>query len=69
METRDAAVLLDIFHASRLIAQFIAEIDEEDFMRDVLVQSAVLHQLLVIGEATKHFPHPFGRLMPTCRGN
>lgn len=53
MSRGDAAVLLDIAHAAHLIQKFIAGSDPEAFATDELRQSAVLHQLLVIGEAVK----------------
>ena len=59
--SRDRATLLDIERASRLIIEFTRGMDVEDFLDDVKTQSAVLHQLLVLGEAVK-------RLSPEFRG-
>ncbi|TWT44676.1 hypothetical protein RAS1_10910 [Phycisphaerae bacterium RAS1] len=50
---RDDAVVLDIEHAARLAQQFVAGLDRDGFLADVKSQSAVLHQLPIIGEAVK----------------
>jgi uncharacterized protein with HEPN domain len=51
---RDEATLLDIEQAARLTTQFVEHCDDEDaFRQDAMVQSAVLHQLMILGEATK----------------
>ena len=59
--SRDEATLLDIERAARLIIEFTRGTDVQDFLDDVKTQSAVLHQLLVLGEAVK-------RLSPAFRG-
>jgi uncharacterized protein with HEPN domain len=59
--SRDEATLLDPERAARLILEFTRELDEAVFLDDVKTQSAVLHQLLVLGEAVK-------RLSPEFRG-
>ena len=50
---RDAATLVDIVHAARLIAEFMQGLDRTAFEHDLKTQSAVLHQLMVMGEAVK----------------
>ena len=55
----DQTHLLDIARAARLIHQFAAESDAEDFEQNLLVQSAILHQFLVLGEAAKRLSAPF----------
>jgi uncharacterized protein with HEPN domain len=50
---RDDATLLDMAEACQRIAKFIAGIDGPTFCASDLLQSAVLHQILIIGEATK----------------
>ncbi len=57
---RDDATLLDIAGAARLIGLFIAGLSKDAFLDDLKTQSAVLHQLLVLGEAVK-------RLSPALR--
>ena len=50
---RDAATLLDIVRAAQLIVAFLQGIDRAGFEHDLKTQSAVLHQLMVMGEAVK----------------
>jgi uncharacterized protein with HEPN domain len=51
--SRDDAVLVDMLGAAKLAAVFAEESDLTAFMSDRKTQSAVLHQLLVLGEAVK----------------
>ena len=51
--TRDDAAILDILKAARLAQAFVAGMDRASFLADEKTQSAVLHQLLVVGEAAK----------------
>jgi uncharacterized protein with HEPN domain len=63
---RDRSTLLDIAKAARLTVQFVEGSDRSRFLEDARTQSAVLHQLLVIGEATKRFPRNSGeRMIPS----
>ena len=64
MRRDDDAILLDIAHAARLIGKFVAEKDEATFREDELTQSAVLHQILVLGEATKRLSPDFRTAHP-----
>ncbi|HEY0514004.1 MAG TPA: DUF86 domain-containing protein [Thermoanaerobaculia bacterium] len=57
---RDRAVLLDLAVASRRILEFIGDQSFDSFSRDLKTQSAVVLQVLVLGEATK-------RLSPELR--
>ena len=57
--TKDSAILLDIVKAGRLIKEFLGEANEKGFSRGIRTQSAVIHQLLIIGEATKRLSHEF----------
>ena len=50
---RDAATLLDVIQAAELITEFVQGIDKVAFEHDLKTQSAVLHQLMVMGEAVK----------------
>lgn len=50
---RDEATLLDIAQAANQIREFLRGVTEEMFATDLKTQSAVLYQLLVIGEAVK----------------
>jgi uncharacterized protein with HEPN domain len=56
---RDEATVVDIVGACQRIAQFITGFDKDLFFADLKTQSAVLHQLLVIGEAAKRLSQDF----------
>lgn len=56
---RDEATLLDIAHAAHLIQSFIAGMTKDDFLRDHKTQSAVLHQLTIVGEAVERLSRAF----------
>ena len=43
-----------ILRAIELIKQFVADLDENSFSTDTMVQSAVQYQFLIIGEAVRH---------------
>ncbi len=53
MNERERATLLDIADAARLAADFMADMGQPAFLADRKTQSAVMHQLVVIGEAVK----------------
>ncbi|MCU0507144.1 MAG: DUF86 domain-containing protein [Anaerolineae bacterium] len=57
--SRDEVVLLDIANACENIAEFIREMDSAEFFDDIKTQSAVMHQILVIGEAVKRLSPEF----------
>ncbi len=61
---RDDAVLLDIARAARLTQLFIQDITREQFFVDLKTQSAVVHQLMVLGEAVKRLSLTFRDLHP-----
>jgi uncharacterized protein with HEPN domain len=50
---RDAASLLDIAKAARRIQEFKQNLDKATFLQDAKTQSALLYQLLIVGEAVK----------------
>jgi uncharacterized protein with HEPN domain len=56
---RDDATLLDIARAAELISQFVGALSKEQFLSDLKTQSAVLHQLTVLGEAMKRLSPSF----------
>ncbi len=62
--SRDEANLLDIVAAARLCREFVQGMDREAFLEDVKTRSAVLHQLLVLGEATKRLSDGFRAAHP-----
>ena len=53
MGRSDRDYLKDILDAARLVQRFIQDIDQDTFNEDDMRQSAVIHQLTIIGEATK----------------
>ncbi len=57
--SRDDATLLDILKAARLVVEFKGKLTKKAFLRDIKTQSAILHQLLVIGEAVKRLSEDF----------
>jgi len=62
--SRDEAILLDVARALRLIVEFTRDLDAGMFFEDVKTQSAVLHQLLVLGEAVKRLSPVFRSTHP-----
>jgi len=50
---RDEGTLLDIVKAARAVLTFTQDLQKEQFLEDFKTQSAVLYQLIVIGEAVK----------------
>lgn len=63
--SRDEATLLDLERAARLIIEFTHGMDAEEFLDDIKTQSAVLHQLLVLGEAVKRLSPAFRAWYPS----
>lgn len=61
---QDDATLLDVARAARLAIEFTAGMDQGTFMLDARTQSAVLHQLLVMGEAVKRLSAEFRSAHP-----
>lgn len=57
--SRDDTTILDIRNACRRVAEFLSGFDREAFLQDSKTQSAVLHQMLLIGEATKRLSTEF----------
>jgi uncharacterized protein with HEPN domain len=62
---RDESSLLDIAKAGRLTLAFMRDITKAAFFDDLKTQSAVLHQLLVMGEAVKRLSREFRAQHPT----
>jgi uncharacterized protein with HEPN domain len=63
--SRDDATLLDILKASNLIIDFAGSMIRNEFEKDYKTQSAVLHQLLIIGEAVKRLTEDFRHEHPS----
>ncbi len=62
---RDLGTVLDIVLACRDIAEFIKDLDEYQFEGNRLVRSAVIHQILIVGEATKRLSNGFRKEYPS----
>jgi uncharacterized protein with HEPN domain len=62
--SRDNATLLDIATAARLIQTFIQGMTKEALLGDLKTQSAVLHQVPVIGNAVKRLSQAFREQHP-----
>ena len=56
---RDEATLLDVARAAKLVLEFNKGVDKAAFLQDFKTQSAVLHQLMVMGEAVKRLSPAF----------
>jgi uncharacterized protein with HEPN domain len=57
--SRDSATLLDMLKAARLAVEFREGMNKRAFRDDPKTLSAVLHQLLVLGEAGKRLSQEF----------
>ena len=62
--SRDDATVLDILRAARRAVTFKKGIRKRRFLRDEKTQSAIVHQLLVLGEATKRLSADFRARYP-----
>jgi uncharacterized protein with HEPN domain len=56
---RDEATLLDVAEAARLAMSFVQDASKASFLDDYKTQSAVLYQLIVMGEAVKRLSSEF----------
>ena len=64
MPPRDAASLVDILEAAKLLQSFVEGVDRAAFENDLLRQSAVVRQIEVIGEAAKRLSMNFRERHP-----
>jgi uncharacterized protein with HEPN domain len=64
MQPRDVSSLTDILEAALLIQGFAAGIDRSVFDGSLLIQSAVIRQIEVMGEATKRLSEEFKAANP-----
>ena len=60
----DESFVLDILKSAEAILRFKKKITRSDFNKNELVQSGVLHQLIVIGEAVKRLSPDFRKKHP-----
>lgn len=59
MNWRDEDTLLDIIIAARRIIEFQKGQSKAEFMQDAKTQSAIQHQLMIMGEAVKRLSDEF----------
>ena len=59
MATRDSSYLLDIYESARFVREFVEGMDFGAFMGDRRTRSAVICEILLIGEATKRISNEF----------
>lgn len=64
MRREDGATVLDVLHAARKALDFLGDLDLAGLVADEKTQSAVLHQLLVVGEAVKRLSPEFREERP-----
>ncbi|HTG82369.1 MAG TPA: DUF86 domain-containing protein [Geobacteraceae bacterium] len=64
MQPRDQASLADILEAARLAFSFVEGIDKDAFDDNLMIQSAVIRQIEVMGEATKRLSEQFRESNP-----
>ena len=57
--SRDATTVIDVLNAAKLAVEFVEGMGSKAFADDPKTQSAVLHQLLVLGEAVKRLTEDF----------
>ncbi len=53
MQPRDPSYLLDILEAAKAVRDFIKDADRREFERNEMLQSAVIRQIELMGEAAK----------------
>lgn len=64
MEPSDRAYVLHILDAIGEIETYIAGMSWEDFLDDSKTQSAIVRQLEIIGEASKHLSESYRQTKP-----
>ena len=56
---REELYLTDIIEAADAIQRFLGNVDRNTFLKNELLQSAVLQKLMIIGEAASRLPKDF----------
>ncbi len=64
MRPRDPSYLTDILEAAKQIQSFVHGIDKDQFDGSALIQSAVVRQIEIIGEAAKRLSLEFRSAHP-----
>ena len=57
--SRDNASLLDIFRSAQLILEFAQGLEKTELAGNLEKQSAILYQIVIIGEAVKRLSNDF----------
>jgi uncharacterized protein with HEPN domain len=64
MEPRERGYLLDMFDSARFAQEFVVGMHRDAFMQDRRTQSAVIRELMIIGEAAKRISPDFRSANP-----
>ncbi len=64
--SRDDAILLDMLTAARRAVAFASGLTHDQLGSDLKTQSAILHQLLVLGEAAKRLSDSYRDAHPSA---
>lgn len=64
MRTHDSTYLFDIYDSARFVREFVEGMDFDAFMLDRKTRSAVICEILFIGEATKRISNEFRTAHP-----
>ena len=64
MQQPDYTWLADILISARHVRNFVAGVDRDEFDRNAMRRSAIIPQLMIIGEATKQVSDPFRTAHP-----
>ena len=64
----DDSAVVDILRAARLAVDFRTGFDRVAFLQDLKTQSAILHQLLLLGEAVRRLSTEFRTAHPEEQG-
>ena len=65
---RDDALLLDILDSSRRVLEFSADADYRRLQKDTQLYSAILYQLMIVGEAANKTSQGVKRSIRICPG-
>jgi len=60
---KDPTIFIEhILESIQVIEEYTRDMDEEDFLGDKLKQDAVMHRIIVIGEASRNLPEETQKL-------